>query len=110
VLNEDVVEAVTQWWNVQTRVSPNKKEVVRKRIPRGRTVEEHATHYLLESQVTSLLAVNQCFVTDFISTLHCVQLPVGRDVIKDEIGGKLPSGRPRTRFYPRTGFYRPRTL
>jgi hypothetical protein len=39
-----------------------------------------------------------------------------RDVIKDEIGGKLPSGRPRAsaftprmRFYPRTGFYRPRT-
>jgi hypothetical protein len=39
-----------------------------------------------------------------------------RDVIKDEIGGKLPSGRPRAsaftprpRFYPRTDFYRPRT-
>jgi hypothetical protein len=33
----------------------------------------------------------------------------GRNVIKDDFGGKLPSGRPRTRFYPRTGFYRPPT-
>jgi hypothetical protein len=46
-----------------------------------------------------------------------------RDVIKDDFGGKSPSGRPfrpdvhgrphasaftpRKRFYPRTGFYRP---
>jgi hypothetical protein len=34
-----------------------------------------------------------------------------RDVIKDEIGGKLSSGRPRaSAFTPRTGFYRPRSL
>jgi hypothetical protein len=39
-----------------------------------------------------------------------------RDVIKDDFGGKLPSGRPpasaftpRTGFYLRTGFYRPPT-
>jgi hypothetical protein len=46
-----------------------------------------------------------------------------RNVIKDNFGGKLPSGRPqtsfgrppaseftpRTRFYPRTSFYRPST-
>lgn len=55
VLSEETVEAVRAWWTSETRVSPNKKEVVRKRVPSSTTVEEHATHYLLESQVKALL-------------------------------------------------------
>jgi hypothetical protein len=53
VLSEEVLDVVTHWWNVETRVSPNKKDVVRKRVSGSRTVEENAAHYLLESQVRS---------------------------------------------------------
>ena len=55
VLSKVTVNAVRVWWTTKTRVSLNKKEVVRKRIPSSKTVEEHATHYLLESQVRLLL-------------------------------------------------------
>jgi hypothetical protein len=58
--------------------------------------------------VPSLFICLECFLS--------VMAVMGyKDVIKDDFGGKLPSGRPRassfiprTRFYPRTGFYRPR--
>jgi hypothetical protein len=51
-----------------------------------------------------------------IASLDCMHYewkncPVAcRDVIKDNFGGKLPSGRPpASAFTPRTGFYRPPT-
>jgi hypothetical protein len=55
VLSEGTVDAVRAWWNSKARVSPNKKDVVRKCVPSSKTVEEHATYYLLKSQVKSLL-------------------------------------------------------
>lgn len=51
VLSEATVQAVLLWWDSETRVSPNKKDVVKKRHPGIQDVEVHATHYLLESQV-----------------------------------------------------------
>jgi hypothetical protein len=58
--------------------------------------------------------------TSFIHAIRAdtyhIEAGQSRDVIKDNFGGKLPSGRPRasafipqTWFYPRTGFYRPPT-
>ena len=53
-IEEETTAAVIHWWNQETRVSPVHKEVVRKRVG-PKLYEKHATHYLLESQVSSLL-------------------------------------------------------
>ena len=57
VLSEVTVNVVRIWWTTETRVFPNKKDVVRKRVPSSRIVEEHATYYLLESQVRLLFII-----------------------------------------------------
>lgn len=49
-LPEAVKEAVISWWTTETRVSPNRKEIVQKWLSRN-TYEKHCTHYLLQSQV-----------------------------------------------------------
>lgn len=41
---------VNLWWTSETRVSPNKKDVTRKRLG-PKMYEQHPTHFLLESQV-----------------------------------------------------------
>ena len=46
----EVKEVVSKWWTEQTRVSPNRKEIVQKWISRN-VKEQHCTHYLLETQV-----------------------------------------------------------
>jgi hypothetical protein len=73
-----VLDVVTHWWNVETRVSPNKKDVVQKRIPGSKIVKEHAMHYLLESQVRSLFIVNEDVLSVLLplSTLLVSCLPV----------------------------------
>lgn len=48
VLSKGIIDAVRAWWSSETRVSPN-KDVVRKRVPSSKTVEEHAIHCLLGS-------------------------------------------------------------
>ena len=73
VLTEEVVTAVGCWWAAETRVSPNKKDVVRKRIPGGRTAEEHATHFLLESQVRPLSSQLGKLIVIF--SIFCCFLP-----------------------------------
>jgi hypothetical protein len=46
-------ELVIAWWTSETRVSPNKKDVTRKRLG-PKMYDQHATHLLLESQVCDL--------------------------------------------------------
>lgn len=46
-----VKETVIAFWHNYTRVSPNKKDIVRKRIG-PRSYDSHPTHYLTETQVS----------------------------------------------------------
>ena len=60
--------AVSSWWETETTVSPNKKDVKRRRIA-AKEHEEHATHYLQVSQVQSLLPSPYCgFVCDDVGS------------------------------------------
>ena len=52
----NVCELVVDFWCHNTRVSPNRKDVVRKRIGSGMW-ETHATHHLMESQVHLIMAL-----------------------------------------------------
>jgi hypothetical protein len=52
-LSPVVIDVVTTWWTEETRVSPCKKDV--RKHKRGRVVlQEHACHWLEESQVRFL--------------------------------------------------------
>ena len=64
-LQQDVVDAVVTFWSEETRVSPSKKDVRRKRIGVNRFVS-HAGHWLESSQVSSI-----SFVAVFFNVL-CV--------------------------------------
>jgi hypothetical protein len=57
VLSKVTIDAVRVWWTIETRVPPKKKDVIRKRVPSSRTVEEHSMHYVLESQTRLLLRI-----------------------------------------------------
>jgi hypothetical protein len=50
-LSDYVKNCIDAWWNGQTKVSPNKKDVVRHRVGRNEWAEPHPTHYLCETQV-----------------------------------------------------------
>ena len=50
VLDEDTKAVVLLWWACETRNTPNRKEVVRKRLLDG-TIDTKPTQYLMESQV-----------------------------------------------------------
>ena len=54
-LSDYVKQCVLQWWKVQTKVSPNKKNIVRHRVGRNLWLPPHPTHYLCKMQVSSLL-------------------------------------------------------
>jgi hypothetical protein len=65
-LDEVTKDLVTQWWHQETHVSPIQKQVVNKRIgPNQR--EQHAMHYLLESQVSSTEMTMLCI--SFLSSI-----------------------------------------
>ena len=49
-LSQETIEAVETWWTEETRVSPSKKDIRRKRIG-VRQFISHAGHWLEESQV-----------------------------------------------------------
>lgn len=49
-LGEKEKDLIVSWWVAETRVSPNKKDVTRKRVGPG-MVDEKATHYLQETEV-----------------------------------------------------------
>lgn len=49
-LSQETIEAVVSWWTEETRVSPSKKDIRRKRIG-VRQYISHAGHWLEESQV-----------------------------------------------------------
>lgn len=67
-LPADVKATVVAWWSNQTKVSPNKKDVVRHRIGRKEWLPAHPTHYLCESQVSSM--------TCSVSCTSCVSLAI----------------------------------
>ena len=46
-----VKHCIELWWNVQTKVSPNRKDVIKHRVDRKDWAEPHPTHYLCDSQV-----------------------------------------------------------
>jgi hypothetical protein len=68
----NVCELIVDFWCLNSRVSPNRKDVVRKRIDSGMW-ETHATHHLMESQVHLTMAL---FYIDWNVSLpklaHCL--------------------------------------
>lgn len=50
-LSDDVKSAVTIWWTAETRVSPNRKDIRRKRLGRN-LYDTHPAHLLMETQVS----------------------------------------------------------
>ena len=48
VLDEDTKAVVLMWWACETRNSPNRKEVVRKRLGNS-VIDTKPTQYLMES-------------------------------------------------------------
>jgi hypothetical protein len=50
VLTKDVVDVVVEFWTNETRVSSNKKDIMKPRIMKN-IWEEHATHFLEEPHV-----------------------------------------------------------
>lgn len=50
-LSDYVKDCIELWWNAQTKVSPNKKDVIKHRVGRKDWAEPHPTHYLCDSQV-----------------------------------------------------------
>jgi len=51
-ISEAVKVVVTAWWTEESRVSPNRKDIRRKRL--GRNVyDTHPAHLLMETQVHS---------------------------------------------------------
>jgi hypothetical protein len=56
-LSEYVKQCIHAWWNGQTKVSPNKKDIVKHRVGRKDWAEPHPTHYLCEPQVSCNLLI-----------------------------------------------------
>ncbi len=50
MLSKDVVDLMVEFWTNETRVNPNKKDVVRHHINKKRW-EEHVIHFLKEPHV-----------------------------------------------------------
>jgi hypothetical protein len=48
-LSECIKECIEVWWNGQTKVSPNKKDIVMHRVARNVLEELHPTYYLCET-------------------------------------------------------------
>lgn len=59
-LSNNTKALVNLWWTSETRVSPNKKDVTRKRLG-PKTYEVHPTHFLLESLVCYQLHIHLYF-------------------------------------------------
>ena len=70
-ITSEIKETVFQFWSVETRISPNKKDVVRKRI--GKSVHVlHPVHLLNLPQVYQLKfleSVLQCFTMCYLGAL-----------------------------------------
>ena len=56
-LSDYIKDQIEAWWRSQTKVSPNKKDIVKHRVGRNLWAEPHPTHYLCEAQVRSSLPV-----------------------------------------------------
>jgi hypothetical protein len=49
-LSSTTVDSIMNWWDGETRISPNKKEIVNHQIGRNEK-EQHPMHYLCKTQV-----------------------------------------------------------
>ena len=58
-LSDYVKDCVLAWWKSQTKVSPNKKDIVWHRVGRNDWLPPHPTHFLCETQVHFLLLLVQ---------------------------------------------------
>jgi hypothetical protein len=64
VLTKDVVDAMVEFWTNETRVSLNKKDIMKHCIMKN-IWEKHATHFLEEPQVHVLPFFNLIMFTMF---------------------------------------------
>ena len=74
---EEVKAAVILWWTEQTRVSPRRRDVQRKRLERS-LYDTHAAHLLLEGQVCVSFPFSVPCTSDkcFIFTSSCMFIMV----------------------------------
>jgi hypothetical protein len=45
VIDEKDCESIMRWWDIATTISPNRKDIKKRRIS-TKTFEEHPTHYI----------------------------------------------------------------
>ena len=86
-ISDDVKEAVRAWWTNETRVSPNRKDIRRKRV--GCNVyDRHPAHLLLETQVQQ-----DCDPSSFYAYLatHPVWYFFGNSVFQEESTLRQPT-------------------
>ena len=75
--------SVYSWWETETTVSSNKRDVKRRRIG-VKDHETHATHYLQVSQVNCLSfglftsTVRMCQLLAIVNSVQCAILGTGR--------------------------------
>lgn len=72
-ISSDVKDLVVQYWTQKTCVSPNMKEVIKRRLTL-KSWKSHATHLLLESQVCSF------FISKIVYALGLV-IPISKTII-----------------------------
>jgi len=62
VLSPSVKIVIISWWVLETKISPNKKEITWRQIIAPHVADEKYTHYLMETQVSnsSLLSLVSC--------------------------------------------------
>lgn len=72
-------KTITNWWEEETTVSPNRKDIIRKWIA-PKVYIEHATHYLQLSQVTFI-------ISSFISFFTSLRFKHLRIVLASQVDG-----------------------
>lgn len=80
-LSAEVKATVIAWWSNETKVSPNKKDVVRHRIGRKEWLPPHPTHYLCESQVYNYLLWLLYFLSIFSSSCVCLVVLLATSIL-----------------------------
>ena len=70
-LSDESKDLMLKWWTEETRVSPNRKDIVQKWMSPN-TYDQHCTHYLLESQVRRNCRYKLCMLMVGMCTLQYV--------------------------------------
>jgi hypothetical protein len=56
---------VLAWWAFKIRVSPNRKDIVKKR-QKPHLYEENPTQYFMETQVLFIISIFVCYINTFL--------------------------------------------